>query len=207
MDKYCYYFENCGKISWNLENRTFKQSLLENFFECISQNSLKRTFEEFLFYLSRSLVPYWKKLYHKCFSVTFQKSYSMERWWTAVSEGIGYKTKTKSKGSTDHKNTITFEIKTNWRHTLNLFTVVLILKPAFTEVIKNIKATYFMFAEMLWALAEHGSQGLKDGRRIIGQGVGGRINLIACDYISSVKQELLVYWAKIKTAWFSLHSL
>ena len=64
-----------------------------------------------------------------------------------------------------------------------------------------------MFAEMLWALAEHGSQGLKDGRRIIGQGVGGRINLIACDYISSVKQELHVYWAKIKTTWFSLHGL
>ena len=40
---------------------------------------------------------------------------------------------------------------------------------------------------MIWTLAEHGGQGTMDGDRIIGKGVGGRINPIACDYISSVK--------------------
>ena len=41
--------------------------------------------------------------------------------------------------------------------------------------------------EMLRRLAEHGGQGPIDGGRIIGQEVEGRINLIVCDYISSIK--------------------
>ena len=41
--------------------------------------------------------------------------------------------------------------------------------------------------EMLWTLAEHGDQGPIDGGCIIGQEVEGRLNLIVCDNISSVK--------------------
>ena len=41
--------------------------------------------------------------------------------------------------------------------------------------------------EMLWTLAEYGGQGPIDGGCIIGQEVQGRIDLIACDYISSIK--------------------
>ena len=33
-----------------------------------------------------------------------------------------------------------------------------------------------------------------DGGRVIGQWVGGRIGLIACNYISSNEQELLAYY-------------
>ena len=41
--------------------------------------------------------------------------------------------------------------------------------------------------EMLRRLTEHGGQGPIDGVRITGQEVEGRINLIVCDYISSIK--------------------
>ena len=41
--------------------------------------------------------------------------------------------------------------------------------------------------EMLRRLTEHGGQGPTDGVRITGQEVEGRINLIVCDYISSIK--------------------
>ena len=41
--------------------------------------------------------------------------------------------------------------------------------------------------EMLRRLTEHGGRGPIDGGRIIGQEVEGRINLIVCDYISSIK--------------------
>ena len=41
--------------------------------------------------------------------------------------------------------------------------------------------------EMLRRLTEQGGQGPIDGGRIIGQEVEGRINLIVCDYISSIK--------------------
>ena len=126
--------------AWKTE--AFEQNYFrEKRLQCISQNSLKRTFDEVLSYLSHSLGPYWKKLHHKCFSTTykvFQNSYSLERWWTAVSEKIAYKTKTEWKGSTDHKSTITFQIKKNWRRRLNFFTFVSILKPVFTEVIKKL---------------------------------------------------------------------
>ena len=40
--------------------------------------------------------------------------------------------------------------------------------------------------KMLRRLAEHGGQGPIDRGRIIGQEVEGRINLIVCDYISSM---------------------
>ena len=57
-----------------------------------------------------------------------------------------------------------------------------------TAVVKKItKATLFKFVEMIWALAEHMDQGLMDGGRIIGQGGGGRIYLIACYYNSSTE--------------------
>ena len=42
-------------------------------------------------------------------------------------------------------------------------------------------------AEMLWELAEPGGQGPMKGGWIIGQGGGGRINLMPCDYISSIE--------------------
>ena len=40
---------------------------------------------------------------------------------------------------------------------------------------------------MLWALAEPGGEGLMGGGWVIRQGVGGWTNLVACDYISSIK--------------------
>ena len=41
--------------------------------------------------------------------------------------------------------------------------------------------------EMLRRLTEYGGQGPIDGGRKIGQEVEGRLNLIVCDYISSIK--------------------
>ena len=102
-----------------------------------------------------------KKLHNKCFSTTFVKFFKILILCNAGEQlfliKITYKTKTEQKGSTDHKNTITFQIKKKWK---NFFSVAPILKPVFTEVKKKIiKATCFTFAEMLWTLAEHGGQG------------------------------------------------
>ena len=42
------------------------------------------------------------------------------------------------------------------------------------------------------SILEHRGPNPMDEGPIIGQGVGGRINLIVCDYISSIKKELFV---------------
>ena len=51
---------------------------------------------------------------------------------------------------------------------------------------------------MLWALENHEGQGPMNGGRIIRQGAGDRINLIACGYISSIEKEFLASGAKKK---------
>ena len=70
----------------------------------------------------------------------------------------------------------------NW-----IFDHRLYFKACVHRVEKIIKATYLKFAGMWWALAEPGGEGPMDGGWIIRQVVGGRINIRACDYISSVE--------------------
>ena len=61
----------------------------------------------------------------------------LERWSTAVSEGIVYKTKTACKKSTDHKNAVTFKNKKKWQRRIEFFDYVLCFKVSvFTELMK-----------------------------------------------------------------------